>query len=499
MIIISEKNPESQTFDFINAFISSSKDPVIILDEDSKIIMYNKSFSQQFNVDEKKLKGEGFFDSEQWSWDTDLLQKKFNKVQKTNQIAEGIKLSYTSQNHEHPLLTVDIKPVIFGENQFFLFSISKQSEKQSAQELLKEIQIRDQISKVFLNKSDEETYHEVLNIILEIMDSKIGYFGYINEDGALVSPSLTREVWDKCQIPDKNIVFPKEDWGGIWGESLQKEESIIRNEGLTPPKGHVSLKNVLCVPIFHKKEVIGQIVVGNKQSDYTEKDKILLEKIANQISPILFARLERDQKEHERQQIEEKLRKSTNDDVVDLIDKQILHELFISGKKSLKELQKSVLKENHKSMSHTGINNRIDKLVDSDILKIQGNVNLKQLGFQAAFILIELSNYDVLKEYVAHAEQCPKVFLVAPTTGHYHLILGIVGKNIESINCCLNQCDLVGRKEIKNSEIMFAPQLDIPNFIPIDLFNKAGKQEEISDTCRDCESYKEGKCFGCGF
>ncbi len=44
----------------------------------------------------------------------------------------------------------------------------------------------------------------------EVMKSKYGVFGYIDEDGAFVCPSMTRDIWDQCRVPDKDIVFPRE-------------------------------------------------------------------------------------------------------------------------------------------------------------------------------------------------------------------------------------------------------------------------------------------------
>ena len=60
----------------------------------------------------------------------------------------------------------------------------------------------------------------------ESTGSEYGVFGFIDERGDLVAPSMTRDIWDKCQMPEKSIVFPREEWGGIWGRALREAKSL---------------------------------------------------------------------------------------------------------------------------------------------------------------------------------------------------------------------------------------------------------------------------------
>jgi GAF domain-containing protein len=53
----------------------------------------------------------------------------------------------------------------------------------------------------------------------------------------------------------------------------------------------------LACPVIHQGEAIGNLMVGNKATEYDEKDKALLETIAGHIAPILHARLQREQAE----------------------------------------------------------------------------------------------------------------------------------------------------------------------------------------------------------
>ena len=170
----------------------------------------------------------------------------------------------------------------------------KQAEK-SLLESEKKLRIQNQIANIFLTKSDEDMYGEILSIVLDIMESKFGVFGYIDEQGDLVCPSMTRDIWDQCQISDKTIVFPENTWGeSIWGNGLRTGLSAYSNKPFKVPEGHVPVDRCLTAPITYQRKSIGLLTVANKSNDYTEPDKQLLEEIAEHVAPVLNARIEKE-------------------------------------------------------------------------------------------------------------------------------------------------------------------------------------------------------------
>ena len=183
------------------------------------------------------------------------------------------------------------------------------TEHKRAEEALRrskrDLAVGNSIANVFLAVTDEDIYGEVLRIVLDAMASKHGVFGYIDDDGSLVCPSMTRDIWDQCQMSDKTIVFPRETWSGLWGRSLVEKKTLWSNEPLSVPEGHIHVLRALTVPIIHQEKVVGHLMVGNKATDYDEQDRELLERIAGAVAPILDARLQRDKQEKERKVAEE--------------------------------------------------------------------------------------------------------------------------------------------------------------------------------------------------
>ncbi|MGA1867910.1 MAG: response regulator [bacterium] len=185
------------------------------------------------------------------------------------------------------------------------------SERKQMEEKLRvsenDLRIRNKIMNTFLSFPCQEMYGELLQVILEVMESKYGIFGYINEEGALVCPSFSRDIWDECRMSDKRIVYPREQWGGIWGRALSEERSLYSNRILQVPQGHVPITRAIAVPILYQEKVIGLLLVANKATDYHADDQKLLEMIVHHIAPILYARLQQDREENERKRAEQEL------------------------------------------------------------------------------------------------------------------------------------------------------------------------------------------------
>jgi len=170
------------------------------------------------------------------------------------------------------------------------------------------LRIMNKIMPIFLNVPDEEMYNEVLKILLETTESRHGIFAYIDENGSMVAPSMTKDIWDQCQIPDKTYIFPRDTWGGIWGRSLNEKRALFSNGGHDVPSGHIQIRRSICVPLIHLGEVVGLFAVANRTYDYSEEDVEYVKAIAGFVAPVLDARLTRDRSERERRRAEEALR-----------------------------------------------------------------------------------------------------------------------------------------------------------------------------------------------
>ncbi|MBN1936812.1 MAG: MEDS domain-containing protein [Anaerolineae bacterium] len=139
--------------------------------------------------------------------------------------------------------------------------------------------------KLIVQTSIDEISALVLDIGRELTNSAFGYVGYIDpQTGYLVSVTMTRDIWDQCQVDDKRIVF--QTFKGLWGWVLQNRQSLLTNDPAgdprasgTPP-GHLPIHRFLSAPALLDDRLIGQVALANAMRPYTPADQAFVERLA---------------------------------------------------------------------------------------------------------------------------------------------------------------------------------------------------------------------------
>jgi len=278
------------------AILNASNDVAVLVDTEGVVLDSNDAMAQRFNKSVKELRGTHIWDL--FPKEVDAKRKQF-----FNQVIKSKKpISFEDTTHGTWFDNI-FYPVLDVQGKVTKIAIqARDITERKLQE--RELKLRNEITYIFLAEPDERMYGKVLDAILKSLGSRYGLFGYIDEGGNLVLPSITKDIWDECKIPDKTIVFPREKWGGIWGKALIEKKTLCSNNPMSVPNGHIPISRVLVVPIIFRKKVIGLFEIANKAINYDERDRNLLEIIAEKIAPVLYSRLQRDTQRKKRQYAE---------------------------------------------------------------------------------------------------------------------------------------------------------------------------------------------------
>jgi len=214
-----------------------------------------------------------------------------------------------------------------------------------------ETSLRNRVLEVLAKISDERMYAEVLEIALQETGSQLGTFGYFDENGAFVIPAITRRAyWDQCDVPEKELIFERGSFLGIWSRAIEKECTLVTNSGpFQVPDGHVPIRNTLVTPVLFKGRVISAIQVANKSSDYDDEDRRVLEVIADQLAPVMHARGERDRQRAERQELEGQFEQAQKLESLGVLAGGVAHDFnnLLAGMLGHSELALSKLAPDH--------------------------------------------------------------------------------------------------------------------------------------------------------
>ena len=127
---------------------------------------------------------------------------------------------------------------------------------------------------------------QVLETAKKLTGCRFGYVGALDPDtGHLICHTMTHDVWNECDIPDKTIVFEK--YGGLWGWVLSNRQPILTNyppgdaRSTGVPPGHIPITSFLSVPAMIGDTLIGQIALANAEAEFTSVDFNVAQRLAD--------------------------------------------------------------------------------------------------------------------------------------------------------------------------------------------------------------------------
>ncbi|MGO8988545.1 MAG: GAF domain-containing protein [bacterium] len=150
------------------------------------------------------------------------------------------------------------------------------------------LQVRMRLMEFAATHSLEQIFQKTLDEVGEITDSPIGFYHLVEVDQKTLSLQAwsTRTLQEFCTAQGKGLHYSISD-AGVWVDCVHQRRPVIHNDYASlphrkgMPEGHAQLNRELVVPVMRGDSIVAILGVGNKPSDYTEKDAELVSYLAD--------------------------------------------------------------------------------------------------------------------------------------------------------------------------------------------------------------------------
>ena len=143
-----------------------------------------------------------------------------------------------------------------------------------------------------LDYASQHSVHELLQYALDevcrITASPVGFCHFVDPDqqGLTLQAWSSRTLKEFCRADGIGMHYGI-DQAGVWADCVRTKAPVIHNEyaalpdkkGLPP--GHAPVVRELTVPVIRDERVVAVLGVGNKESDYGEKDMVEVDYLAD--------------------------------------------------------------------------------------------------------------------------------------------------------------------------------------------------------------------------
>ena len=172
------------------------------------------------------------------------------------------------------------------------------------------IRLRLRLFEFAVDHSVGELMQKALDEIGQVTSSPIGFYHFVEADQKTLSLQAwsTRTIQEFCQAEGKELHYSL-DQAGVWVDCVYQRKPIIHNDYESLPHrkgmpvGHAPVKRELLVPIMRDGRIVSILGIGNKPTDYEEKDADLVAYVAD----IVWSIVERKQAEQQLQEYQRRL------------------------------------------------------------------------------------------------------------------------------------------------------------------------------------------------
>jgi diguanylate cyclase (GGDEF)-like protein/PAS domain S-box-containing protein len=274
---------------YSKAFKASPNAIIISRIDDGQIIELNDIFMEISGYSREEALGKSTLSLGIWLNPDE--RKTFIEEMRKNSRVRNYHFDVRKKNGEVIQAELSSEYIKLGDEDCMLSVIADISERKRMDNVLN---LRLKMWDYSLSHTALEVMQKSLDEIEELTGSLIGFYHLVEED----SNSLTLQVWSTrtskkfCKAESSGMHYSI-DQAGVWVDCIRERKTVIHNnyaalpnrKGM--PEGHATVTRELVVPIFQDEQIVSILGIGNKATDYDNKDVEVVEYIASLVWSIV--------------------------------------------------------------------------------------------------------------------------------------------------------------------------------------------------------------------
>ncbi|MDH4266137.1 MAG: PAS domain S-box protein [Deltaproteobacteria bacterium] len=400
--------------EFSSRLLANSPNPIVVINSDTSIRYANPAMEKLTGFSKAELVGT----KAPYPWWTEetleKIHKDFEEAVLKRKGAYKLEEHFQTKSGERFFVEITSTSVkSTGESKYYLGSWVDITERKRVEErLLWEASVNEAIANLssilILPKPIEYISFVVLEQAKRLTSSGFGFVSVIDpQTGYHITSTLTRDIWDICQIENKDIVFKK--FTGLWGWVLNNRKPLMTNDPSSDPRssgtpeGHVPIRRFLSVPALFDRTLVGQISLANSDHDYTERDLSLVERLAVVYALAVQRKRSEEELQKARNELERRVEERTAQLKQEIKERKQTEMALRESEGRLRLLSSEVLSVQEKerkrvaSELHDGIGQMLTavKFMVEDFIQQKGESEAKEQSLKAIIPMVQESIEEV--------------------------------------------------------------------------------------------------------
>jgi PAS domain S-box-containing protein len=267
--------------DEFRTLIANTVDGVLVVDMNGRILDANDSYCRMMGYSQEEL-------ANQHISHVDLTENIEDVSKRIAEVTQKGSLRFETQ-HRHKNgsgIDIEVSANYSASNGGTLISFNRDISEQKRTRRIIDARLR--LMEYSLTHTMDELLRQTLDEVENLTGSCVGFYHFLDSDQQMLSLHSwsTRTVSQFCKAEGTGSHYHISQ-AGVWADCVRERRPVIHNDYATlahrkgMPDGHAEVVRELVVPVFRKGNIVAILGIGNKPTDYDQRDVELVTLLAD--------------------------------------------------------------------------------------------------------------------------------------------------------------------------------------------------------------------------